>query len=202
MLFSELASHIKELKKQFLDDYFFDPLADIDMFRYPVKAFCILSHAAIEEYIEQIVIDLVSESIDNWIHKNKPNTTLLALLGYYGKKYVVNNDESNITRNHARIRELLDDLKNQFSKDVYENNGIGIRYLRKLIYPVGIDVDCEPAIMSAWQKLAKERGMYAHKKSVVRVLSPEDANQCVEDCLILCKNIAQEASILGRQLSV
>jgi hypothetical protein len=43
------------------------------------------------------------------------------------------------------------------------------------------------------KQLAKERGTYAHKRTAVRILSPEDAKHFVEDCLALCEDTRAKA---------
>lgn len=75
-----------------------------------------------------------------------------------------------------------------------ENHGIDIKYLRKLLLPIGIEVPRNPIETSALSLLKSIRGAYAHSYARnPRPISPEDAEKIVYDVLGMVKHIKDKA---------
>jgi len=124
----------------------------------------------------------------------KYNDTLVTLVSYYGLKLKVDLDESNEEiKIFDYLRDVFDEVKKMFSKDVYENHGISLKYLRSLLIPVAIDIKNDVNLLNSLRKLASERGEYAHNRLIKNILSPEDAKNYVVDCLDLCEDIKAKA---------
>ena len=92
------------------------------------------------------------------------------------------------------LRPLIDDAKEEFSRFVVKNHGVSLIYLRNLLTPAAIEVKPDPNLLNSLGKLAEGRGTYAHKGRVKTVLPPEDAKRYVEDVLVLCDDIRDQAS--------
>jgi len=82
-------------------------------------------------------------------------------------------------------------VRKRFSKDVYNNQGISLKYLRRLL--IAIDIKDDVNLLNSLRRLASERGQYAHKRLIKNILSPEDAKNYVGDCLELCEDIKAKA---------
>jgi hypothetical protein len=92
------------------------------------------------------------------------------------------------------LKPIFDEAKDKFSKEVAKNNGASVKYLRKLMIPVAIDIKDDVKLASLKQ-LAKERGDFAHRQRLIRrVLGPEDAKNTVKDCLEVCDDIRNKAN--------
>lgn len=194
-LLKELKKHIEDLQKTFIDAFIpTDPSTRPEAYEHQVRAYCILCHAAFEEYFENIALKVMSLSLNEWMISRKYTDTLMTLVLYYGLKIEIDEDEEKAeTKVFDYLRPLFEDIKNKFSTDVHKNHGISLKYLRKLLIPVAIDIKEDIGQKNSLQKLAKERGEYAHKGLIKTVLAPEDARSYVNDCLNLCEDVKAKA---------
>jgi hypothetical protein len=194
-LYSELQDHLSELGKQFIDTFIpTDPSVSPSEYDHLVKAYCVLSHAALEDYFESVALRVMQRAFAEWLHNRKVTEALLTLACYYGLQLKIDEDERNAeTTVFDYLRPILEEAKKRFSIDINANHGVSVKYLRKLLIPVGINVKQDVNQLNSIRQLAKERGTYAHKKAAQKILSPEDAKQFVEDCLILCDDTRAKA---------
>ncbi len=88
---------------------------------------------------------------------------------------------------------MFDKIKRKFSTDVHNNHGISLKYLRNLLIPVAINIKEDVKLKGSLQKLASERGEYAHRRLIKTVLAPEDARDYVTDCLEFCEDVKTKA---------
>jgi len=197
-LFNNLKIYVATLEDRFIKQYIpVDPEIGPGEYEISVKAYCLLSHAAIEEYVEEVVLKIMQRSIDDWTTKRKIVDGLLTLISYYGLRLKIDEGEDE-TKIYDYLRKILKEAKEKFSHDIEKNHGIGIANLRQLLLPVGIDIKQDENIKNSIKKLASERGLYAHyqrgdRKGAKKVLSPEDAKNYVDDCLNLCEDIKNKA---------
>jgi hypothetical protein len=193
--YKELCAYIKELAVKFIDKHLpADPSIEPSAYAHDVKAFCVLSHAAFEEFIEQVVLAVSSHAVDRWLARKRVNDVILALLSWHGAKLKIDDDEgSPETKPFDYLRPLIVEAKAEFSRKVHNNNGISIFYLRGLLIPVAIEIKQDVNLLNSLQKLAEGRGTYAHKGRVKTVLAPEDARRHVQDVLDLCDDIRAKA---------
>jgi len=192
---------VRRLRKKFITPYVpANPMVGPDVYELDVKAYCVLSHAAIEEYLEETALSLLSESIDGWNLRQKMNRTLIALVAYYGAKSDLEEDRHlDTTKCFDRIRKLLQTLKQRYSTEINQNHGIAIKFLRRILYPVAVDITSDPNQVDALEKLAAERGSYAHKHRIRQVLSPEDAAKHVTAVITMCRDATRHAMTLAAQ---
>ncbi|MCH8294648.1 hypothetical protein IH992_26490 [Candidatus Poribacteria bacterium] len=194
-LLKELKKHIEDLQKTFIDAFIpTDPSTGPEAYEHQVQAYCLLCHAAFEEYFEKVALKVMSLSLNEWMTSGKYTDTLMMLVSYYGLKIEIDQDEEKAeTRVFDYLRPLFEDIKKKFSTDVYNNHGISLKYLRNLLIPVAIDIKEDIGLKNSLQKLARERGEYAHKRLIKTVLAPEDARSYVNDCLDLCEDVKAKA---------
>jgi hypothetical protein len=193
LLFTELQKHINELEQEFIQPFLpANPAIGPDQYALKVRAYCILSHAAFEEFFETIALEVMDRSITEWLNTRKITDSLLTLVSCYGLKIDIEDDKLQKVFDH--LYRLLEEAKRTFSREIHDNHGISQKYLRKLLIPVGLDLkQDDPVLLNSLVQLSNERGPYAHKGTVNRVLAPEDAKKYVVDCLELCSDIRLKA---------
>jgi hypothetical protein len=192
-LYNELRQIITEIEAKFIQPYLPpDPESKPATFALDVKSYCILAHAAFEDYFEQVSLAVMEHLLlAVYDGRRKIDRGLLIFLGTYGGQITIE-DETKKTFDH--LRESFEHAKSAFSDYVFNNHGISPKkYLAQLMLPVGVDVPQDPNWLNSLDQLAKERGQYAHKGAVTRILSPEDAKNYVADCLLLSDSIKKQA---------
>lgn len=122
---------------------------------------------------------------------------------YYKMTIELPDDKEDSTTCFNHVRLALEKCKEAHSKTLKDNHGFSLKYLRKLLTPVGINIPTGPELDSL-QKLADARGTFAHSrgksaqygeyKKATKVLPPEEAAQIVIDCLSICRKIKEQAA--------
>lgn len=174
-----------ELLEEFIDFFTksqnkFDNYKEYMVF---LRSYILLSHAAIEEFIESTIKYYLNASEE--IYKNTQRSTILLqwflLKSEYAKKYHEKNFE-----------ETISSLKAEFFAIVNENHGIKKHNLEKLFYRVGINgISYEP-----FELLGGLRGNFAHYGGKSAHLSlksdtpinPYDLVKMVEDVIYILEN--------------
>ena len=192
-LLTELREDIQELEETFIRRFIDDRMTEPDEYEHHVKAYCVLCHAAFEKYFESIALKVMHRCLDERIRLKKYTDTLVTLISYCEQKLVIDlNENTDETRVFDRLRCIFDEVKRKFSIDVKNNHGVSLKYLRRLLIPVAIDIKEDIRLKNSLHKLASERGEYAHKRKK-GALAPEDAKKCVKDCLELCEDVKMKA---------
>jgi hypothetical protein len=198
-IYNELNQHLSAHRQQFIAPHLpADPQANPQSFATDVKAYCVLSHAALEDYFETVSLSIMSQAIDRWTNTRQLSDCIIMLLGRYGLHYSFNDDDTGgDLRVFDSVREILAEAKIRFSRDIHDNHGVSLRHLRKLIAPIGFDFIPDANASNAFIQLSKERGLYAHKGRALQVLSPEDADAFVSDCLRYAEWLRDEVKRKG-----
>lgn len=197
--YNQTKSHIESLEKRFLESHLNNVLANPDDYDFDVKSFCILCHAAFEDFIETISLKVMNLTIENYITDQKVTKTLVTLLHFKSSDNNYLEDIKSMDNLYNYIRKNLNDVKKKFSSEIYNNHGISLKYLRQLLLPIGIDIPEDANLRNSLELLANERGSYAHKfrdKEVFKKsIEPEKAKTIINDCLLLFCQIKDKAKI-------
>lgn len=189
-----------ELKR--IEEKFFGPSTKktgiLTVHEFDIKAFCILSHAAFEDYFEKVALEMMHTSINRFanLKSKKIHEPLLALVACHDRPMAI--DDSDLQNGPEptffdNIRQLTDGIRTDFSKKVFGNQGISKRHLRQLMTPVSINIGNDLNLLNSLSQLSKNRGEFAHKSGTKKILSPQDAMNFVSDCLALCKDVRDQA---------
>jgi hypothetical protein len=194
-LYNELVTHLEYLTKKFVDPFIpASPTSTPSDYEFDVRAYCVLSHAAFEDFVEAVVLRVASAAVNNWTIKRKVTDVIVSLVTRYGIKLKIEDDETAPERKpFDYLRPLISDAKAAFSRDVNKNHGISILHLRNLLIPVAIEIREDLNLLNSLQKLSEGRGHYAHKGRVT-TMAPEDAKRYVQDVLLLCDDIKSKAA--------
>jgi hypothetical protein len=180
IIYTATETYISSLEKSFLDKHLENPLSTPDDYDYDVKSYCILCHAALEDYMETIALKVLDKAIENYVNHHHLSESIVTLMHF--KAPSVNN-----------YFEKLEDN----APLTMQNHGASLKYIRQLLMPVAIDIPNDPQLLNSLQLLANERGFFAHKfqqsGNLKRSIEPEKAKIIMEDCLLLCWDIRDKA---------
>ena len=205
-----------------------------------VKAFCVLTHAALEEYFEKLTLKTVNNAYKKYKTKqfieNIPTTqneidNLNILISQLIKTLVLSSTYSIYSRNNSDAlkghklklekvteiykngnnltiqdvseltkktdtytKEVLKETIKFFDKYVDNNHGASLKYILKLLIPVGIDIP-ETLLLNSLQRLADYRGSYAHTQGkLTQIISASDIVVYLIDTIKLCVSIEKSIS--------
>ena len=205
---TDLDVEIAQLDKRFIDAWIPAlPHHAPDDFQHDVKAYCVLAHAAFEEFVEDASLIAVKNAREAWLQK-KFSPATVALLATYGFSLDINGDEKvEQERIFDQVRKALDDHIDLHSKSISNNHGFSLKYLRAMLLPVGVDVPDSVKHIASLKDLAEARGSYAHTrahralygqwKRAGRPMEPEKAKAVVHDCIELCSLVIQKLEAIA-----
>jgi hypothetical protein len=205
--FNALEVHLQKLEQQFLAKHLAAPTSTPADYDLDVRSFCVLAHAALEQFFEDVASQYAAQVHQTWLsgtHISKEVVTAIICLAQFPKPFAldVEADEAQPQMPiYHQVSEKLRESTQRYQLSVDENHGISLRYLRTLFSPIGLHVDPGPDAESALTQLAKNRGAYAHRRSApanprfaITATSPEDVKKCAESCLKFCRGFAQQMS--------
>src|SRR5262245_53883539 len=117
-LHGELTTYVTDLASKFVDKYIpANPGNSPDTYAHDVKAYCILAHAAFEEFIEGVALGLTDYATEQWRSQRKVSDVILALLCWHGEKMKIDDDEnSTAVKPFDYLRLLVESAKISFCK--------------------------------------------------------------------------------------
>ncbi|MDX2305177.1 MAG: HEPN domain-containing protein [Microscillaceae bacterium] len=178
-----------------------------DSYYNDLKAYTLLSHAAIEDFFEDIAKRVLVESIKQWINENKLNDTILSSIKFIQSKqlnevlisllrFKIENKKKEKGNFYVQFKSLLDEIENGYKKKLDDNNGIRPEKLEKLFEAVGLDISDDPRLRTSLVLLADARGDFAHKKkpdnSILKYANFEDMKNRVDDVLEICRKVIDQ----------
>nr|WP_312660629.1 HEPN domain-containing protein [Stenotrophomonas geniculata] len=199
---------LSSLHKRFIDRWVpVDPLFGPADFEHDVKAYCVLAHAAFEEFVEELSMLAMNSALLAWNARKFSYGSIALLCGYKRTIEFVNSDADH----QVGIRDQVDSgIAKSVSSHHYaisQNHGFSRVYLRALFTPVGVDIPEDATLLQSLSELAEARGSFAHsrsnsahfgkRKSAKRPMTPERAQMIVESCLQLCAALARRVSALS-----
>jgi hypothetical protein len=203
-MYSDLDADIVDIRMRYIDKYVpAKPEHTPEVFEYDVKAFCVLSHAVFEEYVELISEKIMTVIATEFLDRKISLATASLLLTYADKPKFSDSDVIEAATCFDAVRQAIEDCKKKHSEALRDNHGFALKYMRKILHPVGINAPKDEFRIESVRKLAKARGSFAHSRAKLAMygeykkaripLSPEDAVDIVSDCLALCKDICEAA---------
>lgn len=203
--YNSLISELAELDKLYIAKYIpADPATTPAEYEYDVKAFCIFSHAAFEEFVEAIS-EYAMEKIISDFYLKKYSLSTCTFLMSYSDKFLPEEEGRSQDRCFDIIRKSLEDCKAKHSKNLKDNHGFSLYYLRSILTPVGIDIP-DGLHLNSLKKLSDARGSYAHTRAKLALyggykrattpMAPEDAKGIVCDCISLSQRLKEQAKTI------
>lgn len=206
---SDLGAEIDSLRERFIAPWMpAKPEHAPDQFQHDVKAFCVLAHAAFEEYAEQLSLLAMRSAEDAWKSKRFSYSTIALLCSYGVSIKYEDSDTKDQSRFFDQVRVGFEEVLQSHSNVVSGNHGFSRRYLRSLFTPVGVDIPEDLVLLQSLGELAEARGSFAHsraaaanygrQRSAMRPMTPENADLAVRECLSLCDELGRRVDrVLG-----
>lgn len=207
-LVADLSMEIAGLEDRFISRWIpADPSVLPTEFEHDVKAFCVLAHAAFEEFVEEISLIVMKSAKEAWLNQRFSKTAIAILLAYQSTLNIMDDESQKQDKVFDQIRKNLDDCIAAHSIALSKNHGFSLKYLRGILTPVAIDIpEDDIQLMGSLKELTEARGSYAHSlakqalygqwKRAGRPMVPESARDVVSDCLALCKELANRVPLL------
>ncbi|QMI06350.1 MULTISPECIES: HEPN domain-containing protein [Enterobacteriaceae] len=189
---NDLSKTKDDLERKFLAPYFNDPLVEPETFKLDVKSYCVLLHAAIEDFIEGVVLSVYKASHDLFLEDGVitiPFMYSLHLSGVLERRLSeIADDDVEISKGEVLypVSPIEYFLNSNYTCEPFihsmltSNHGISRKYIKKIVMVLGIHVDFSDVMYSDWKSIAEYRGAYAHsdisyidKTKAKKPLSPE-----------------------------
>lgn len=154
-----------------------------------VAAFVVLTHGAIENFVEGLTLWMSDKVAKNWTKKRRVTRSTASLL--LRTKCGIE-DGSNVATPFDVIRAALDEAKSERSSAVHDNNGIELKHVRGLLGPLGVDIPSDPLLVASLDSLVAMRHQWAHQNrfGAQTSRSAVAVKKTADDCL----NFAQQLS--------
>jgi hypothetical protein len=197
-IFDEMFRRIIILEKKFVTKHIKNRLSRPHEYETDVVAFCVLSHASIEEYLERVALFVLIDVTDNFFNHNIISRSLILLTHQFSEKPdFVEKKAATLLTAFDYLKDRVYEAKKALSDNLYENHGIRQKHLIKIFPPLAIDLPQDAILLNSIDSLANERGVYAHgTKDRGRAKlppSPEDMQKVVFDCVVFCNEILIKA---------
>lgn len=189
----DLRKAVAAHRTKFVIPHLGNPTAHADVYATDIRAFCLLCHADIEHAIEDICLATMDYAIDLYLATKIASDTLVAMAARLSETKVPGDGTDFVINSFSDFRLYATDWKRHYSSIVHDNHGVRIANLHKILRPLAIDID-NSAHGNSLDSFGRERGNYAHKGYVTRVLSPEDADQSARDAVAFARSIASCAA--------
>lgn len=195
-LFSKLQRAIAKAKKNFLPCPINKNTFWEEKDYYHANAFCLVCHAEIEEYIEELVRYAAKKNFQRFKNGNGRQTFFIHVLGWYVFEHLLEPDkityEKLVSKYHkGSLFEILEDCQMSLNAMLSKNHGIREENLKKMLSPLGIDLNTlDQAWLNDIDSFGKLRGGFAHKGFGVQpAIAPDIACNKVDALLIGLKNL-------------
>lgn len=179
----KLELYLLELEDKYIDIHR-DPLENPEAYKLDVRSYCVLSHAAFEEFVENVCLCALNEIEDKFVNTQRISYSTLCLLHFNGNNKTIDDDSWNDNdRIYDYLLAQLKSIKSIFSKYIVnQNHGVGVKYLKKLLIPLGLYTPLDIKHLTSLDNLTQYRGGYAHMSHLnIRSLAPEDAKIYIRD---------------------
>lgn len=179
-------AHLSDLRRQFI--VVRQPPVYSGAEHNRARAFVVLSHAALEDYLEGIALEVVDSSLRAFKADQSPRTSLLALLTYAADAEPANA----FAGGQWGIRGHLQDSRQALRQWTERNNGLKAKDVLRLLLPVGIkESDLGATWLQHMDDLGELRGRVAHKANLPGAQAPLDPHDALEAVARVLPNLCR-----------
>ncbi|HEH9440766.1 TPA: hypothetical protein SIA39_002791 [Aeromonas sobria] len=164
----------KDLDDKFLKPHLNNPTAVLEDFKFDVKSYCVLLHAAIEDFIEGVALSIFRASCDIYLKEGVITIPFMYALHMSGalEKRITEIAEDDVDQKNGEIAHPVSPsifFMNQIkSAELHiqdllgKNHGISRKYLKKILMALGVHIEFTDINYSHWKSISEYRGAYAH----------------------------------------
>jgi len=203
-LLCALADGVLQLKGHFIDPHV-GAVEPPEAYVIDVKSFCVLSYASLEHTLESFALLYLEWLRDTAGSDARRDALRAPMLLYHGKKEGYLYGDPTHHDFMGTLQAAFSDACDRFAQHVeLGNHGAGRKHLRRLFWPLGIELSTSSRFEASLQKLLRARGAFAHRTLTDRkdLTSPEDALGLVSDGVEFASNIRDElvSRMLGQSV--
>lgn len=191
-VFLKLQDYLLDLEIKYIEPILSKPIPDKED-ELDMRSYCVLSHAAFEEFAETVASFALEETINRFVNSQEISLGVCTILHFGGSK---GDSIEDIDILYDYISKTLKNIKSAMSTEIRKNNhGTSMRYLKKMLIPLGVSIPNNPLLSSSLEQLANHRGAFAHNFSNARIKtvpSPVDLQKYVEDVNLLMKQLYKQ----------
>ncbi len=161
--FRQLSRRLDRLRELFLPSEF-DPLGEYtDSQRDLARAYSLLAHAEIEEFVESATLKTVDVLCEAWGTPGKRKAELINLIAFYGKGNENPVNQFKAGDRGRLLRNKIDEAKARFSTTIKNNNGILEVNLLSMLLPAGLfEYELDSTWLGTMDSFGRLRGGVAH----------------------------------------
>lgn len=162
------------------------------------RAFRLLAHAEIEEYLEQRALDVAKLATTNWVTAGKHSKVALHLAANQigsssGLPEKLGSGVSAVS--------IVQNCFAQYAHSVRHNHGIRTANILTLLLPVGFaEAEIDLVWLATIDGFGAARGKTAHTSAVTHAINPKDDFQTVQAVVVGLKDIDMALNRLKRAL--
>lgn len=172
-------------------------------YRHKLAAFLVLSHAVIENFLEELCCHLIEHSFQRYKRDGYVDKTLL-MFSLHQTPITHKFDDSQWEDQEPIALDQITRAVIKFTKDIRDNNhGIKFKYLNKILRPVGLDLNEAVRARFALQTLGELRGSVAHRfldkgslRPVQTFENPDRVYSTVINSLKVAKHLRNKAYVM------
>lgn len=173
--YRELVRRIQSLRRQFVPEYNAQGTYTLEE-QDGIRAFVLLTHAALERYLEDVCSEVAQSSCTAWGVDGVPRHAVIALLGHGGQD--VKDAPGELSDGPSSLRQTVERVRVAYRNRVFSNNGIKQKDVLGLLLPVGVlDHQIDAVWLASVDSFGSERGGHAHASDAAQ--TPRDAADVV-----------------------
>lgn len=112
----KLGIYLLELEYKYISNHV-DPFEDPEEYKLDVRSYCVLSHAAFEEFVENICLYTLNEIEDKFVNTQRISFSTLCLLHFNGYNKTIDNESwKDDDRIYDYLLNQIRSVKSDFSK--------------------------------------------------------------------------------------
>lgn len=161
-----------------------------------VAAYIVLVHGALENFIEGLALWVLSRVVTGWTNTRRTSRSTASILLFHPPPKL---DASKHITAFDNLRDTLAAANSSQSTAIKDNNGIALKHVRELFYPLGVDVPNDPVLTASLDSVVSIRHQWAHqyRYGAKVIKSAQDAKTAVDDCLTFARKLS-DASAAAR----
>jgi len=176
-----------------------------DHVRIKSLSFRVLTHAEVESYFEDRVIEVAKNALAAWRSRNTISRSLVHILAFSGSEMELppstiaapSPTQAKSWPSRISIDERIENATTKYIRGVtVDNHGIREKNLISMLLPVGVDVlRIDPIFLANMDNFGKKRGDAAHQSTSVQVttgIDPKDEFQNIVTILAGIKLIDEQ----------
>jgi hypothetical protein len=208
--FRRLNSELRRLNKHFLPDpRSRSPIGSYsDRKRDRIRAFCVLAHAEIEDFIESICKRKVESACIEWLDHGVAGSVVFGLIGAFAVGWM-DNEVDPVSepirvafkkRDDPSTKLIVEKALKHYKDMVIDNHGIKKRNIKNLLLPLSIALeDLDEVWLNDMEAYGGVRGKVAHSSRIriTHALDPDEEEDKLESLMVGLRELDGKVSRLS-----